>query len=494
MKTSMRLPFLAIALAAASLLAASGVLGAQSTPATQPAAGAPFYGLYAWCSGIDETSSLPLIQDIGFKIISSTLDPRDKGRTDRGLALCAKNGIQVAGIVGPNAYAKTMDLDGWRKAVTEKVERYGPGGTFWKEHADVPARPIMYWCITSEPGTEMKPPGDMMPDEAYFKCLQVAHEVLKGRSKDIQIVAMSPIGGFAAVPSMNFVDPNRKIMGPGAFTQGVHKLGGAKLYDVYDMHAFTFPMPPDTGGTVKIIDWLNEETGKNGGVKPIWFLDWGFATSYGLENPFHVTKDQVADYAVRGYMLSAAHGVQCITYTYIHDQFSSTAQQGKGYRYKGYGIFGPGNKMRISAKAIKMMIGLVPDRPKLLETISDGKNPSPAPSRSSDRPYTDSPFYCYKFQGAGDDEVLVAWTEGRPFRYELKVKGDKVALYNRELLGGIVYSRENGSLIDGKIRVPITGTPFFVSTKVTPEQEKATVIYLRPPNYKDWKPIAGAED
>ena len=33
-----------------------------------------------------------------------------------------------------------------------------------------------------------------------------------------------------------------------------------------------------------------------------------------------------------------------------------------------------------------------------------------------------------------------------------------------------------------------------ISTQVTPEQEKATKQYLSPQNYKQWKPIRGAED
>ena len=107
--------------------------------------------------------------------------------------------------------------------------------------------------------------------------------------------------------------------------------------------------------------------------------------------------------------------------------------------------------------------------------------------------YLDSPFYCYRFKGVGDDEVIVTWTEGRPFKYSLKVKSDKVALYNREPLGGIVYSKANGSISEqGEIVLPITGTPLFISNHATPEQEKKTVDYLRPARVGDWKPIEGA--
>jgi len=475
------------------LLGAAAVVAQAPAPKAEVGAQVqpPFYGLYVWCSDFAENKWLAeRVKELGFKIISSTLG--DDKKTEEGMLLCAKNGLAVAGILSPNRYGAKMDLDGWRAEVKKAVELYGPGGTFWKEHPEVPANPIVYWCITSEPGTELKPPGDMMPDEAYFKFMQVGSEVLKGYNKDLVIVAMSPIGGYAGVPSMTYVDKTRKTMGPQAFTEGVHALGGAKLYDVYDMHAFTFPMPPDTGGTVALIDWLNKETGKYGAPKPIWFLDWGFPMAYGLERPFHVTKDQSADYAVRGFMLAAAHGVQTITYTYFHDQFSATAQQGKGLRYKGYGIFTSTGGLRVQAQAIKLMMGLIPDRPQLLEKLSDGANPKAAP-RSSDRPYLDSPFFAYKFKGVGDDEVTVAWTEGRPFKYSFKVKGDKVALYNRELLGGIVYSKANGSISEpGEIVLPVTGTPLFISNRVTPEQEKATVDYLRPAKYQDWKPIMGA--
>jgi len=486
-----------LSVGAAVFLAMAAIGAAQNAPDAQPAAAPaiqvsapPFYALYVWCSDFAENKWLvDRCKELGFKLISSAIN--DEPKTQAGMIVCAKNGIQVAGILGPNKYAAKMDLDAWRADLKKNVEMYAPGGTFWKEHADVPANPIIYWCITSEPGTELKPPGDMMPDEAYYKFLEVAHEVIKGYNKDLVIVAMSPIGGYVA-PRMDYVDKATKRMGPRSFTEGVHARGGAKLYDVYDMHAFTFPMPPDTGGNKAIIQWLNQETGKYGPAKPIWFLDWGFPMAYGLEKPFHMTFDQSADYAVRGFMLAAAHGVQTITYTYFHDQFSATGQQGKGYRYKGYGIFTSTGELRVQAQAIKLMTHLIPDRPKLLETISDGDNPKPAPALSSDRPYTDSPFYCYKFQGVGDDEVIVAWTEGRPFKYAIKVKGDKVALYNRELLGGIVYSKENGSISEaGEIVLPITGTPLFISTKVTPEQEKATIDYLRPAKYQDWKPIQG---
>jgi hypothetical protein len=470
------------------------MMAVVALPAQEQAPPPPFYGLYVWCSTLSSRDWLMgRIKEVGFKIISSAIEVDEK--TDEGMRQCARNGIQVVGIYGPNRFVKEMDLDGWRAGLKQRVERYGPGGSFWKENPDLPANPIFYWSFASEPGTEMKPPGEMLPDEAYCKFMQAGYEVVKGYNRNLVVVAMSPTGGFAGIPSMTYVDPKRKIMGPQAFTEGVHARGGAKYYDVYDLHCFTFPMPPDTGGTAPLLKWLNSETGKYGKPKPVWFVDWGFPMAYGLERPFHLTKDQSADYALRGLLLSAAHGVQTITYTYYGDQFSKTGQKGKGLRYKGYGIFTRDGNLRIQAKTIKLMIDLIPDRPKLLEKICDGQNPDKVARRSSDRPYPDSPFYCYKFKGVGDDEVLVAWTEGRPFKYTFKVNADKVAFYNRELLGGVVYSKKNGSIRDnGEITLPVTGTPFLLSNRVTPGQEKATVDYLRPVKYSSWRPIHGAEE
>ena len=98
-------------------------------------------------------------------------------------------------------------------------------------------------------------------------------------------------------------------------------------------------------------------------------------------------------------------------------------------------------------------------------------------------------------RGKGDSKVTILWTEGKPFRYNLKVPQDKMVLYNRELLGGVVYSKANGSIReDGTMRVPVTGVPLLVSTDVSAEQEEATKRYLSAKHWNEWKPIRGAED
>ena len=175
-----------------------------------------------------------------------------------------------------------------------------------------------------------------------------------------------------------------------------------------------------------------------------------------------------------------------------NDQFSPRREQGY-FLYKGYGLYGNG-KMRPAALAVKLMMDLIPD-PQLLEVISDGENIGEVAERWSDRPFLDSAFYCYKFRGRNGSEVTVMWTEGKPFRYNLKVDKDKMVLYNREMLGGVVYSKESGSITAaGQMRVPVTGTPIFVSNEVSAEQEAATKQYLAPEKYQEWQQIRGAED
>jgi hypothetical protein len=348
--------------------------------------------------------------------------------------------------------------------------------------------PIKYWIIWGEPGTGLKPPGDMMPDEAYAALLKVAYEEIKARDRNLVVVAMNPIGTFGSLPSPDYVSKERKIMGAFAFIRGVHEHGGFAHYDCIDIHPFSFPMPSETAGLAKMISWLKEEMRRYGKEKPIWFTEIGFATSYGPANPFHVTKDQVADYMVRCLALSARHGVQSLNITYVFDQIS-----GRTGIYKGYGYFKNG-KMRPAAVATKLMMDLMPE-PELLDVMSDGENVGDKAWRSSDRPYLDSPFYCYKFRGRNNSEVFVIWTEGRPFRYHLRVPGDKLVLYNREALGGLVYSKDSGSInADGEMRIPVSGVPLFISTEVTPEQEAATFHYLKPPESGQWRPIRGTED
>jgi hypothetical protein len=331
-----------------------------------------------------------------------------------------------------------------------------------------------------------------MPDEAFAKLLKVAHEEIKAYDPKCKIVAMGPIGTYGKVPSPDYVDTDRQVMGPLAFIRGVHKHGGFPYYDCIDIHPFSFPMPSDTAGLAKLIGEIKAECRKYGKEKPIWMTEIGFAMAYGPRAPFLVTQDQAADYMVRCLALSARHDVQTLTMTYVNDQQSPRRAQGY-HLYKAYGFYRNG-KMRPIAKAVKMMAEVMPD-PVLLEVISDGENVGDKAYRSSDRPYTNSPFYCYKFRGANDSEVYVLWTEGRPFNYYLTVPADKMALYNRELLGGVVYSKASGSITDdGRIRLPVSSIPMLLSTAVSPEQEEATRLYLSAPKPSDWRPIRGSEN
>jgi hypothetical protein len=458
----------------------------EAAPAARPelTRGQLFYGLYCWASDLSRGDGMRLVKETGFKLISTLVSASQ----EPDILKAAENGLAVAGILGANSFGRTMDLDGWRKEVRRAVERLGPGGSLWKENPAVPAMPIRYWIIWGEPGTELKPPGDMMPDEAYAALLKVAYEEIKIHGKDLVVVAMSPIGTYGSLPSPEWVSKENKVMGAYAFIRGVHDHGGFPYYDCIDIHPFSFPMPSETAGLPRMIEWLKEEMRSRGQEKPIWFTEIGFALSYGPANPFHLTKDQAADYMVRCLALSARHGVQTLTITYVFDQISSSTGI-----YKAYGYYNEG-KTRPIAVATKLMIDLIPE-PELLEVISDGENIGDRAYRSSDRPYEDTAFYCYKFRGRNASEVYVVWSEGRPFKYRLKVPADKMTLYNREILGGLVYSKENGSIsAAGEMTIPVSTVPLFISTEVTPEQEKATMLYLKPPKVEDWTPIHGRED
>ncbi|MFW6154285.1 MAG: hypothetical protein ACOC95_03620 [Planctomycetota bacterium] len=447
----------------------------------------PFYGLYCWASDYASPRYHDLVLATGFRLISSHLGPEQ----EPGMLLAARDGVEVAGYFSPNRWARTGDVEGYREAVRKAVRRWGPGGSLWKENPDVPARPVRYWIIDGEPGTEVRPEGDLMPDEAWTPFLKVAHEELNAWSDECRVIAMGPIGCVpGAIPGPEYVDESRKIQGGWAFIRGVHEHGGFPYYDAIDMHPFTFPMPPDSTGLAEAVRWVKEECRKQGAERPIWFTEIGFAMAYGPSKPFHLTQDQAADYMIRALALSARHDVQCLTLTYVNDQYSPRHDP-DFYLYKAYGLYKNG-KMRPAARAVKLMIDLIPD-PHLLEVISDGENIGAAASRWSNRPYTDSAFYCYRFRGRHDSEVTVLWTDGKPFRYDLKVSADKMTLYNRELLGGVVYTKADGAISDdGTIRLPVTGTPLFISTEVTDEQEAATRRYLAPEDYHNWQPIEGS--
>lgn len=80
-----------------------------------------------------------------------------------------------------------VGLRAWGEFVSASVERYGPGGSFWELHPEIPALPIRVWQVWNEPNS----PGfyQPRPDVAgYARLLGAAAESIRAEDPSAEIL------------------------------------------------------------------------------------------------------------------------------------------------------------------------------------------------------------------------------------------------------------------------------------------------------------------
>jgi hypothetical protein len=111
------------------------------------------------------------------------------------------------------------------------VRRYGPGGSFWAEHPELPARPIRRWQIWNEPNQPVFNWSDQPFAADYVALLRAARERIKAVDPGAQIVQAGLVGtSWEALES-------------------IYRAGGRGLFDVVAIHPFTL----DPDNTVEIL-------------------------------------------------------------------------------------------------------------------------------------------------------------------------------------------------------------------------------------------------
>jgi hypothetical protein len=85
----------------------------------------------------------------------------DFSDTDRVVGLAASHGIDLVPVVRTSplwaaldphaAGSPPADTGSYTAYVRALIERYGPKGTFWREHPELPRRPVRTWQVWNEP-------------------------------------------------------------------------------------------------------------------------------------------------------------------------------------------------------------------------------------------------------------------------------------------------------------------------------------------------------
>jgi hypothetical protein len=196
--------------------------------------------------------------------------PIDFTLTDQLVGGAAAHGIDLLPVViyaplwaradlsqGASPPANDSDYTAYLQAL---VGRYGPGGSFWAENPQLPARPLRAWQIWNEPQLpyQWSTPGFA---SGYGALLRASYQALKAADPGSTVV-------LAGATNLSW-----KVIAQ------LYKQGGIKgFFDVAAVHPYT-ATPPHVLKVVQLVRRVLRNHGD--GRKPIWVTELGFPASKG---------------------------------------------------------------------------------------------------------------------------------------------------------------------------------------------------------------------
>jgi hypothetical protein len=413
----------------------------------RPGPGGLVYGLYAW--GGEYHAHRAAVREIGWRSV------RIAGPFDDALMRAlAEDGPRVMvtlenRLLDPargrdrSHYATDEDFLGDCGAkMAAFLDRYGPGGAFFAEHPEVPARPITEIEIWNEPNFQYLVPPDGRPqaeleaarEALYVRLLQEVVPDLKARHPQVTVAGLA--GGGMSAGDLRFVE-HVHAAAPGL----------ADRYDVLSTHPYVRPAPPEANliepwGTYSIarsIAHLSKVLTAHGAAgKPVWITEIGWPLSQEAggfyATPAHqsfVTPLLQAAYLCRTYALALRLGVER-----VHVMFTTDTDHFNG------GVFERDGSWRPAAHAIRTMIRLLPD-PRLTGALHDGRHG----------------LFAYTFApgGAADaPEVIMAWNVHGPLATRLPVAAERVRI--TDLFGHVIEA----SPVQGQLTLTVGPCPVWI--------------------------------
>jgi hypothetical protein len=142
------------------------------------------------------------------------------------------------------------------------VRRYGPGGSFWTEHPELPRLPLRYWQIWNEPS--LRPFWSDQPFATdYVELLRQARTAIKAADPKAHVV-------LAGLPNKAWVA-----------LEDIYKAGGRKLFDIAAFHPFTH----DVSGVKTILERDRAVMKKHhDSRKQLWVTELSWTSSKGRTN------------------------------------------------------------------------------------------------------------------------------------------------------------------------------------------------------------------
>jgi hypothetical protein len=171
--------------------------------------------------------------------------PTNFAGTDQIVGLAAAQGLTVlptvigapswdAGTMTALGLAPPRDNQPYASYLTTLIGRYGPSGSFWSQHPNLPRRPIRMWEVWNEPNLIQFWPMRPWPS-SYVALLRAAHGAIKKADPRAKVV-------LAALPNYSW----RLLL-------QIYRVAGARrLFDVVDVHAYT----KNPAGVIQILGFV----------------------------------------------------------------------------------------------------------------------------------------------------------------------------------------------------------------------------------------------
>jgi polysaccharide biosynthesis protein PslG len=200
--------------------------------------------------------------------------PPNFADTDALVARAARNDVEILPIVmyapvwarssADDPASPPRSNDDYVAFLNALVARYGPSGSFWAEHSDVPKRPLRIWQVWNEPQLRYQW-ADPNWETSYGRLLLAAYAALKK------------------------ADPGCKVVLAGATNfawdalEGLYNKGGIKgHFDIAALHPYT----GSAGRVVKAATLFRAVLKKHGdGKKQVWITELTWPASKGRVNP-----------------------------------------------------------------------------------------------------------------------------------------------------------------------------------------------------------------
>ena len=291
------------ALVAAALLAGCGSGGHGSSEASAPRA---FYGVIS-AEPLPDSAELArmgagrvgtLRVNLAWGSVQSSRGaPYDWSHYDPVIAGAARNGIRVLATVyssptwaepSPEYPPLGSRMAQFQDFVRAAVGRYGTGGTFWREHPDLPSTPVTDWQVWNEPNSPLfwKPKPDAA---AYLELLRGFDSAARGVDPQATIV----LGGLFPTPRGGITMPD--------FMTALYRSHAQDLFDAAAIHPYA-ANPHNALASTTELRGLMDRSGDSEGR--IWISEVGWASG-GQPSGLTVGAQGQADYLTRTFELAA---------------------------------------------------------------------------------------------------------------------------------------------------------------------------------------------